>query len=78
MGADEYDFRNPPPGKLPQAIGREVTIQRAIIDKGARIGADVQLLNEKGLEEYTDDYVHIREGIIVVPRETMIPSGYRI
>jgi glucose-1-phosphate adenylyltransferase len=78
MGADEYDFRNPPPGKLPQAIGRGVTIRHAIIDKGARIGADVHLVNERGLEDYTDDYVHIREGIIVVPRETMIPSGYRI
>lgn len=78
MGADEYDFRNPPPGKLPQAIGQGVTIRRAIIDKGARIGADVSLVNEKGLDEYMDDYVHIHEGIIVVPRETMIPSGYRI
>ena len=78
MGADEYDFRNPPPGMLPQAIGRDVTIQRAIIDKGARIGADVQLLNKKGLVEYEDAFVHIHDGIIVVPRETTIPSGYRI
>jgi len=78
MGADEYDFRNPPPGKLPQAIGQGVTIRRAIIDKGARIGADVHLVNERNLEEYVDDFVHIHDGIIVVPRETTIPSGYRI
>ena len=78
MGADEYDFRNPPPGMLPQAIGQDVVIRGAIIDKGARIGADVRLVNDKGLQEYQDAYVHIHDGIIVVPRETLIPSGYRI
>lgn len=78
MGADVYDFRSPPPGKLPQAIGQDAHIRGAILDKGVRIGPDVRLLNEKGLQEYADEYLEIHDGIIVVPRGSMIPAGYRI
>jgi glucose-1-phosphate adenylyltransferase len=78
MGADAYDFRSPPVGKLPQAIGRDTHIRGAILDKGVRIGPDVKLLNEKGLQEYADEHLEIHDGIIVVPRGATIPSGYRI
>jgi glucose-1-phosphate adenylyltransferase len=78
MGADSYDFRQPPKGRLPQAIGQDTHIRGAIIDKGARIGPDVHLLNEAGHEEYADEHVEIHDGIIVVPRESEIPAGYRI
>lgn len=78
MGADSYDFRQPPKGRLPQAIGQDTHIRGAIIDKGARIGPDVHLLNEKKLDEYEDEFLEIHDGIIVVPRESEIPAGYRI
>ncbi len=77
MGADEYDFQSPPEGMLPQAIGRDTHIRGAIIDKGARIGADVKLINEKRLTEYRDEFIEVVDGIIVVARSTQIPSGYR-
>jgi glucose-1-phosphate adenylyltransferase len=78
MGADDYDFKSPPTGHLPQAIGQGCHIRKAIVDRGVRIGPDVKLLNEKGLMEYEDAYLSVRDGIIVVPRGSEIPAGYSI
>ena len=50
-------------------------IRGAIIDKNARIGDGVKLVNAAGAAEAeTDDYV-IRDGIIVVPKHAVIPPG---
>src|SRR5829696_861625 len=51
-------------------IGSNTLIRRAIIDKNVRIGKDVRLLNESGVEQYDDPKGHfyIREGIIIVPK----------
>ncbi len=50
----------------------------AIVDKDCAIGANVRLLNEAGHTEYQDEFVTIRDGIIVVPRHTTVPDGYQI
>ncbi len=78
MGADEYDFRDPRQGRLPLAIGRDVVLRRTIVDKGVRIGPDARLVNEDSLNEYSDEVLEIHDGIIVVPRGTTVPTGYRI
>ena len=56
-------------------IGNNCEIHDSIIDKNARIGHGVKLVNKRGLqEEVTDNYV-IKDGIIVVPKNAVIGDG---
>ena len=41
-----------------------------------RIGRHVRLVNERQLQDYEDDYITVRDGIIVVPRQGFVPDGY--
>ncbi len=77
MGADYYGFHNESK-KFPLGIGKNCKISNCIIDKNCSIGDNVTLINEAGHNVYQDEYVDIRDGIIVVPKEREIPSGYRI
>lgn len=80
MGADYFESQEEIKGKLrsglpPIGIGRDCLIRGAIIDKNARIGDRVELINTRGITyQETDDYV-IRDGIIVVPKHAVIPDG---
>jgi glucose-1-phosphate adenylyltransferase len=71
--ADRADNRRrniPAPG-----IGDNAVIARAIIDKDARIGRDVQIVNRRGLEEDEGDNYVIRDGIVVIPESAIVPDG---
>jgi glucose-1-phosphate adenylyltransferase len=82
MGADFYqsieemaaDVRA---GQPRIGIGEGTVIRNAIIDKNARIGAGVRLVNERGVQEETapDESYFIREGIILVPKNAVIKDG---
>ena len=80
MGADYFESQEEIEAGLkkrlpPIGIGRDCRIRGAIVDKNARIGDGVRLVNEKGVAfEETEDYV-IRDGIIVVPKHGVIPDG---
>jgi glucose-1-phosphate adenylyltransferase len=80
MGADYFESQeeieaNLRSGLPPIGIGRDCLIRGAIIDKNARIGNRVKLVNAREIAcEETDDYV-IRDGIIVVPKHAVIPDG---
>jgi glucose-1-phosphate adenylyltransferase len=58
-------------------IGENSVIRRAIIDKNARIGANVRLLNDSGIEEADgpSGMYYIRDRIIIVPKNATIPDG---
>ena len=58
-------------------IGEGATIRRAIIDKNARIGANVRLLNEAGVDsaDGPGGSYYIRDRIIIVPKNGLIPDG---
>ncbi len=58
-------------------IGENCTIKRSIIDKNARIGKNVQLINSRGVdrEDGTDGNYFIREGIILIPKNAIIADG---
>jgi glucose-1-phosphate adenylyltransferase len=82
MGADYYqsleEMRNDILKNLPcVGIGEGVIIRNAIIDKNARIGSGVRLLNEAGVlnADAEDKSYFIREGIIIIPKNAVIPSG---
>jgi glucose-1-phosphate adenylyltransferase len=80
MGADYFEPReeieeNARRGFPPIGIGKDCLIRRSIIDKNARVGSGVKLINAKGADfEETENYV-IRDGIIVVPKHAVIPDG---
>ncbi len=82
MGADFYqgfaerqsdcDRRSVPVG-----IGANTTIRRAIIDKNAHIGCDVQIINKDNVQEAERESqgFYIRSGIVVVLKNAIIPDG---
>jgi glucose-1-phosphate adenylyltransferase len=76
MGADFYeDMSSESDGNIPVGIGNNSILKNVIIDKNARIGKNVQLVNSKNItEEFHDNYV-IRDGIIVIPKGAVIPDG---
>jgi glucose-1-phosphate adenylyltransferase len=58
-------------------IGANTLIRRAILDKNVRIGNNVTLLNKGGVMKYDapDRSIYIRDGIIIVPKNAIIPHG---
>ena len=71
LGADFYDD-----GRLPHlGIGRDVKLERTIVDKNARIGDGARLVNEQNIEHADGDGYYIRGGIIVVPKGGVIAPG---
>jgi len=74
MGADYYENETPP-DFIPIGIGHNCIIKRAIIDKNARIGDNVRIINEKGFANFDAENYSIRDGIVVIPKNTTIPDG---
>ena len=75
LGADFYEDGEPP-GDLPVlGLGRDVVLNRVIVDKNARIGDGARLVNEQNLEHADGDGYYIRGGIIVVPKSGVIRPG---
>ena len=56
-------------------IGRDVVLDRVIVDKNARIGDGARLVNERGVEEADGDGFHIRNGIVIVPKNAVVRPG---
>jgi glucose-1-phosphate adenylyltransferase len=75
LGADFYEVGNPPPGVPKLGIGRDVVLERVIVDKNARIGDGARLTNERGVAHADGDGYYIRGGIIVVPKGGVIAPG---
>jgi glucose-1-phosphate adenylyltransferase len=75
LGADRYGTTNK---GVPVGIGKNCQIRNAIVDKDCFISDNVLLVNKDNLQDYEDEYVTITEGVIVVPRRTVIPLGYEI
>ena len=82
MGADFYqtfeDMRTDMGKGLPRVgIGEGSIVRRAIIDKNARIGKNARLLNEAGVSEADGPggSYFIRDSIIIVPKNAVIPDG---
>jgi len=82
MGADYYETDADrrflaAKGSVPIGIGKNSHIKRAIIDKNARIGDNVKILNTENVQEAareTDGYF-IKSGIVTVIKDALIPSG---
>jgi glucose-1-phosphate adenylyltransferase len=75
LGADFYEYGPPPAHQPGLGLGRNVVVDRVIIDKNARIGDDVRLVNEHNLDSADGEGFYIRSGIIVVPKGGIIRPG---
>ncbi len=82
MGADFYEpFAERQSGRqnsnIPVGIGAGSMVRRAIIDKNARIGRNVQIMNKDRVEEAKreDEGFYIRNGIVVVIKGSTIPDN---
>ena len=76
MGADSYEAALPPqPGLPPIGIGRNCVIERAIIDKNARIGDGVVITPEGKPDKSDGPNWYVRDGIVIIPKNAVIPAG---
>jgi glucose-1-phosphate adenylyltransferase len=80
VGADRYETeaeraRNRRAGVPGFGVGDNSVIERAIVDKDARIGRDVRIVNRAGVQEAQGDLYVIRDGIVVIPKGTVVPDG---
>ncbi len=79
MGGDYYQLEGGEPADVPPiGIGRNCVIDRAIIDKNARIGDGVVITPEGKQENVDAENYYIRDGIVVVPKDAIIPVGFWI
>ena len=79
LGADTYETAAAAAANdVPIGIGTNVEIERAIVDKNARIGAGARLVNRNHVDEFDGDGYYIRHGIIIVPKDGVIPPGFTV
>jgi glucose-1-phosphate adenylyltransferase len=78
MGADYYgESRNDAEKDQPIPIGVGVgsVIEHAIIDKNARIGEGVVIRAQRHLQNFDGQGYNIRDGIVIIPKNGVIPPG---
>jgi glucose-1-phosphate adenylyltransferase len=76
MGADYFESDRPAdPAHPPLGVGRNCVIDRAIIDKNARISDGAVITPEGKPLDFDGENYFIRDGIVVVPKDTVIPAG---
>jgi glucose-1-phosphate adenylyltransferase len=79
MGADYFELDPAAESGRPRiGIGRNCVIERTIIDKNARIGEGV-VISPEGKPAHVDaENYFIRDGIVVIPKNAVIPAGFWI
>jgi len=80
MGGDYYEshasiMENELVGKPRIGIGQKTKITNAIIDKNARIGDNVVISPEGKTREADHPLYHIRDGVVIIPKNGVIPHG---
>jgi len=84
MGSDYYEnldevleltaTQQPPP----IGVGQRCYIEGAILDKNCRIGNDVRIKGGKHLKDTDAEGYAIRDGIVVIKKDAVIPNGTAI
>ncbi|MEN6406949.1 MAG: glucose-1-phosphate adenylyltransferase [Thermoguttaceae bacterium] len=84
MGADFYEgtgeiVAHKSNGDPPLGIGDGAYIEGAIVDKNCRIGRNVRIVNEQGVDRTEETpYGMIRDGIVVLAKGTSLPDAWRL
>jgi glucose-1-phosphate adenylyltransferase len=75
MGADYYDSDETATQGIRLGVGEDCDIRGAILDKNVRLGSGVVIQPfPRGTEIDRDDWV-VRDGIVVIPKNTILPGG---
>jgi glucose-1-phosphate adenylyltransferase len=77
LGADSYEEETAS-NSTALGVGRDVVLDRVIVDKNARIGDGVRLVNDRGVDHFDGDGYVIRNGIIIVPKGAAVMSGVTV
>jgi glucose-1-phosphate adenylyltransferase len=80
LGSDYYESkesvdRHEREGKPRIGIGSNCKIDNAIIDKNARIGNNVRISPAGKPDKLDHELCYIRDGIVVIPKNAIIPHG---
>jgi glucose-1-phosphate adenylyltransferase len=80
LGADFYETgeelaESRKAGEPPLGIGEGTVVDGAIVDKNARIGRNVRIVNEARVKERDAGNYYIREGIVIIPKGASLPDG---
>ena len=81
MGSDYYEtLKDMEESRIDvlMGIGERCFIKNAIIDKNCRIGDDVRINGGTHLEDTETEAYVIREGIVVIKKDAVIPKGFVI
>ncbi|MDP8216870.1 MAG: glucose-1-phosphate adenylyltransferase [Candidatus Kaelpia imicola] len=72
MGNDFYDINAEDPVV---GIGKDCQIKKAIIDKNVKLGSGVKIINQNNIQEAESEYYVIKNGITVIPKNTVVPDN---
>ena len=80
MGADFYEtleqLKENARNNIPNiGIGDHTTIENAIVDKNARIGNNVRIINSKDRTDFDGENFHVRDKIVVIPNHAIVSDG---
>jgi glucose-1-phosphate adenylyltransferase len=78
LGADFFEAYDDQPASADSprlGIGRNVVLDRVIVDKNARIGDCARLTNAGGVEDADGDGYYVRGGVVIVPKDAVIRPG---
>jgi glucose-1-phosphate adenylyltransferase len=83
MGADYYEdnddkAENRQLNRPHVGVGENARIERAIIDKNVRIGQEVVIRSHEGEPDRQEELYTIRDGIVVIPKNTVVPDGLKL
>ena len=80
LGSDYYEAqesvdKNESEGRPRIGLGEHCKIENAIIDKNARIGNNVTISPAGKPENVDHELYYIRDGIVIIPKDGVIPHG---
>jgi glucose-1-phosphate adenylyltransferase len=81
LGSDYYEsfesiIQNEQAGRPRIGIGNNCRVENAIVDKNARIGNNV-VISPVGKPENVDhELYYIRDGIVIIPKNAIVPHGF--
>ena len=64
--------------QISMGIGKRCFVKNAILDKNCCIGDDVRINGGKHLKDAETEKYAIRDGIVVVKKNAVIPNGFVI
>jgi glucose-1-phosphate adenylyltransferase len=80
LGSDYYESENSiiqfESNGIPRiGVGKNTVIREAIVDKNARIGDNCVITPDGKPQEFDHPLYYIRDGVVIIPKNGIIPSG---